>query len=163
MKWIFAWLRSWTKPAGAWRPEDYPIEVRPNVGDGATGYSARVLRWDGMVGLGETGEAARQDLFENLATMEDRPRPGAKVSIEYAESGQIARYGDWAFEVVAEIAEVQPFFMSDSSSLSDFGDPELLLERVRERYGVDVSDLGHGNIVAILDRLTAVGKGPSNP
>ena len=51
-----------------------------------------------------------------------------------------------------------PVFISDMSSLHDFGDDEKvreLAERIREVYALDVADIvtGSGNIVEILERI----------
>ena len=47
-------------------------------------------------------------------------------------------------------------FISDESSLWDFGtgtDITELQDRVREVYGVDVSDVASGNIAEIVERI----------
>ena len=166
IKALFAWLRSWRKPADTWALDDYPVRVRLN-GGGETGYVAQIINWYVPIGLGETREEALADLRARFKEATDRPRPGSKVPIQFAESGQVDDFGAWGLDVVEEITGIRPFFVSDGSSLSDFAadDGELasFVARVRELYGVDISDVEHGHLVTVFERIAATGRGPSSP
>jgi hypothetical protein len=62
-------------------------------------------------------------------------------------------------------------FLSDGTSLWDFTTPArepgaedaefaLYVARVEERYGVDASDVGDGNLTSILQRISVEGRDP---
>lgn len=164
-KTVLAWIRSWRKPAGTWTLDDYPIAVYPNGGNAANGYVARVFKWYVPVGIGDTEEAALADLRANFVHIIDRPRPGTKVPIQFAAHAEIDSHGDAVYDLVEIVTGTRPFFLSDGSSLGDFADEDVplaaLLERIKDKYGVDVSDIENGDLVTILDRLAAAGITPS--
>jgi hypothetical protein len=164
------WTKSWQKPPGTWTTEDYPIHVRkngwdPSWGEEASSYVATVLNWPGPAGIAETREAAIADLHQSIDQIEERPRPGTKVSLHFAESSKLDAFGPWAYEFLEEITGGVPYFISDGSNLRDFaiGDEDLYksyIDLVYHRYGVDVSDIEHGDLIQILTRLAAAGHGP---
>lgn len=164
VKTTLAWLHSWRKAPGAWTFQDYPLRVRINGDHMADGYAAQILNWPGTIGLGSTVEEALADLRANFDKRTDRPRPGSKVPVQFAESEAIAAYGDWAYDLTEAVTGLRPIFLSDSSSLSDFPiDLAEAQDRIHKRYGVDVSDIEYGYLLPVLNRLAAAGHGPSNP
>jgi len=162
----FAWAASFLKPD--WTIHSYPLRARHFDHSGYAGperlrpveWSVRVLRWTGMQGHGATKEAATLNLQENFARFklkgEPLPRPGTFKPIEFASGEKLQAYSEIEDEFVRHILDVEWAFLSDESSLWDFSMDETLAElyeRIRKRYGVDVSDIEGANLVAILDRI----------
>jgi hypothetical protein len=61
-----------------------------------------------------------------------------------------------------------PVFISDDSSLSDFGDNakvQELVQRIKVVYSVDVSDIANesGNIATIIERIEKAGQPSAGP
>jgi hypothetical protein len=114
-----------------------------------------------MQGHGESREAAMANLQEKFASYklngEPLPRPGSYKPIEFASSEKLTAYSELEDDFVRHILDVEWAFLSDESSLWDFSVDETLAElyeRIRKRYGVDVSDIEGANLVAIFDRIT---------
>jgi hypothetical protein len=112
---------------------------------------AQILNWPGPAGLGATKEEAVSKLRASLEGIrkhrKSMPRPGRRVPIEFAPTtlvaSDIALHDDFIIRILG-FAPGSPVFISDQSSLSDFGDEAYvaqLRERISEIYGVDVSDL----------------------
>ena len=89
-----------------WDLADYPTVIRRQheSESGASGprqapppWSARIVNWWVMTGLGSTPEDAMQDLAVQFARMKESrqregkpmPRPGTKVPIEFAPSNRV--------------------------------------------------------------------------
>jgi hypothetical protein len=129
---------------------------------------AQILNWPGPIGLGRDPKEALASLGESLETIraarlalqEDMPRPGIRVPLQFAPTGRVARDPSLLNEFIEQVLGFPPgapVFISDGSSLSDFGDDEherQLRQRIYDVYGVDVSDLPGGNIGDILGRIT---------
>ena len=80
--------------------------------------------------------------------------------IKFAPTTGINMFEDIAEEFMERIFGFKPgeYRITDESSLTDFtGVDEMTLtdiqNKVREVYGVDVSDMGHGNLVEIIMRI----------
>jgi muramidase (phage lysozyme) len=60
-------------------------------------------------------------------------------------------------DFVRRVLDLSWAFLSDESSLNDFG-PEksndFLVSKIREVYGVDVSDITSGNLAEIFERIS---------
>lgn len=163
----WAWLTSFLHRN--WRLEDYPVRVRPN-GDGVPpdqAWFATILNWPGPAGVGATKDGALATLSENLegirkhrsASGRPMPRPGTKVPIEFAATTRVladpALYDDFIIRVL-RFEPGSPVFISDESSLGDFGDEVRvndLRARIFEVYQVDVADLKAGLLCEILERI----------
>ena len=126
------------------------------------GTGVQIVRWPQMCGLGDTKPEALEDLRQRLeAYREDRPlpRPGTQVPLEFASTQHVDNYESIAREFLAKILNIDfdRCFLSDQSSLTDFGFDEASLKRhhakIRETYGIDASDLGDGNLVDIFERI----------
>jgi hypothetical protein len=146
-KWVASFFRR------DWSLSDYPIRVRPN-GEGAApeiAWMAQILNWPGPIGIGATKEEAVSKLGESLESIRNHrqsmPRPGVHVPIEWAPTTRVASDVALHDDFIIRILGFQPgslIFISDQSSLSDFGDEAYVAElkgRISEIYGVDVSDL----------------------
>jgi hypothetical protein len=84
------------------------------------------------------------------------PRPGTKVPIEFAPSSRVDADPELADDFIRRVLGLDWAFVSDESSLWDFHTGEtndVLMAKIRDRYGVDVSDIGSGNIATILSRI----------
>jgi len=157
-----------------WGLADYPIVIRKQVPDPGSAdahqspppYSARIVNWWVMTGLGNTPEEAAQDLAAGFARMREcrkqegkpMPRPGAKVPIEFAPSNQVYANPELTDDFVRRVLGLDWAFVSDQSSLWDFhtGETnEVLIARIKDLYGVDVSDIESGDLAAILGRIAA--------
>jgi hypothetical protein len=123
------------------------------------------VNWN-LVGGGETPQEAMEVLrvsFERAA--EDRrrkgkplPRPGVRVPIEFAPGEQVDAHGELVDDFVRRVLGFECAWISNESSLWDFHSDETkdeLQAKIKEIYGVDVSDIESGNIVQILDRIAA--------
>lgn len=115
-----------------------------------------------MLGAGDTRQEAFEDLrkcFEQFkATNKELPRPGTKVPIQFASRTRVDRHSELAKDFIQSIFGLEWAWISDESSLSDFHEEEsddALVERIRTKYGVDVSDISSGNLADIFDRIAA--------
>lgn len=156
-----------------WDLADYPVIVRyqdpekhpPPAGIGQVEpipWFASIDKWFQMFAPGETREEALENLRQNFGTYKAKhatlPRPGTLVELEMALTQQVDRFADLAHDFISKIVEgVNPnfVFISDSSSLWDFPyeDKAKQIARIKEIYGVDVSDIQDGNLAKIFDRI----------
>jgi hypothetical protein len=80
--------------------------------------------------------------------------------IEFAPTDELDMFRGLADEFMEEIFRMEPgsYLITDESSLQDFrGVEDLELpdihDKIREVYGVDVSDIRSGNLVEIFARI----------
>jgi hypothetical protein len=156
-----------------WELIDYPVVIREvKVNPEYIGtryrqyrYSALIVNW-GLVGLGDTKQEALQALESNLATAKSEraesqkpvPRPGARVPIEFASQERISKHPDLARDFIRRVLDVEGAWISDESTLWDFHAKETndeLIAKIKEIYGVDVSDLHSAKLCEILERVAA--------
>jgi hypothetical protein len=82
----------------------------------------------------------------------------AGKKIEFATQTNINRNKTLAQEFVYRIFDIQGAWISDESILWDF-DPEATEEdihlKIKNAYGIDVSDITSGNIVEIIERIAS--------
>jgi hypothetical protein len=86
------------------------------------------------------------------------PRPGRKVPIEFAPSSMVYARPELTDDFIARILGIEWAFVSDKSSLWDFhtdGTNDALNAKIKDVYGVDVSDIESGNLAMILDLIAA--------
>ena len=161
------WLASFS--GSEWALDEYPIRTRPN-GDGARPgeeWLAQILNWPGPAGVGASQKEAVAKLGEALESAreyrrkngEKMPRPGSKVPISFASTDRVLAdptvHDDFIVRVLG-FGPGDPVFISDQSSLGDFGDEAhvaALQKKIVDVYGVDVSDLKEGLICDILERI----------
>jgi len=80
--------------------------------------------------------------------------PFAGRKIESAPIDEIELYGEFAESFMEKIFGIDSFFITDESSLWDFGwQRETITASIFEQYGVDVSDIKNGNLVAVFKRI----------
>jgi hypothetical protein len=85
--------------------------------------------------------------------------PEKSPKVVFVPTDRIDRHRELADDFVINVLEKDWAYISNESSLLDFhadmSDPTDLLERIRERYSLDVSDVPNFNIADILDRIAA--------
>ena len=168
---LMAWKWCASFFARRWEYEHYPVWTRRNgAAEPEIAWVAQFLGWPGPVGLGATPAQARDNLrahFQELRTHraaqgESIPRPGTNEPIRFARSERINADPDLLHQFVVEVLEFapgSPVFLSDGSSLHDFGgddEVERLRGKVRSVFGVETIDLEDALIVDILDRIRKV-------
>ncbi len=158
-----------------WQLADYPIYVRRQRHDPDSpfdnnprfklqSYIARVVDWPTMDGSGDSRQEALSDLRatfklrkENLAGEgKPLPRPGTNVPIQIASQERVNAHPELAEDFIQRILGLPWAFISDQSSLWHFHtgeDDDAMIAKIREVYGVDVSDIESGNLSEILDRI----------
>jgi hypothetical protein len=158
------WKRALSHMKREWEFEDYPLRLRvqKDVPD-ENRYWARVLGWN-IDGLGRTRvEAVRElrkcyEMRKAALTEEGKtvPRPGTKVPIQFASQDRVGQHPEMLEDLIERVLGLPWAFVPDESSLWDFGlGPDIteLQDRVREVYGVDVSDIESGSIAQIVERI----------
>ncbi len=120
-----------------------------------------------MDGSGDSREEALNNLRAKFLTRkaklaeekEPLPRPGTNVPIEFVSQKRVNAHPQLAQDFIQRVLELPWAFISDQSSLSDFHTEEnndAQFAKIREVYGVDVSDIESGNLYQILDRIAAI-------
>jgi hypothetical protein len=152
-----------------WTINDYPIHSRfqtnteqlPPARLKLIPWTASIVNWPAMSGRGNTKLEALEDLRKNFnrfkATKGKLPRPGTRVPIEFATRDRVNQHPELAKDFVERVLGVEWAWISDESSLWDFHGDETndgLNNKIRQIYGVDVSDISSGNLADILDRIT---------
>ena len=109
-----------------WTLSDYPLrfshQENPDNDPRMPSWVATIWGMQ-LVGTGATKDAARIELqarFDAYKSERPLPRPGTRAPIQFADTAQVDRHGDFAFDFVERTVGVRPFFLSDQSSLSDF-------------------------------------------
>ncbi len=117
-----------------------------------------------MTGTGDTPEQAMRELSNGFGRMKDArqhdgrsmPRPGTNVPIEFAPSDRVHAHPELTDEFIRRVLGLEWAFVSDQSSLWDFHTDDTndsLNAKIREIYGIDVSDVESGNLAEILQRI----------
>lgn len=163
------WLLSFRKPE--WTLSDYPIRITVQESDPALSaprfiqhlYRAYIVNW-AVTGSGDTPEQAMTDLeqnFENIRQHREqkgRPaiRPGVNGPIEFAPQEKVAANEALSEDFIQRVLGLEWAWISDESSLWDFHTGQtndLLYAKIREVYGVDVSDIESAMLWAIFERI----------
>jgi hypothetical protein len=156
-----------------WKLNDYPVSIRAQAFNpeysGARfkqhRYIAYIVNWT-LAGFGDTRQEARCELETNfeMARVERKrqgkplPRPGTRAPIEFASQERVSTHPELADDFIGRVLELDWAWISDDSSLWDFHTREtneLLCAKIKEVYGVDVSDLESAKLSEILDRIAA--------
>ena len=155
-----------------WSVDDYPLRFRHwpearvpmSMEGGQIPWHVQVVNWWMMSGSGNTKEEAYEDLRQALARFWSSrgylPRPGTRVPIEFASMNGVKKFDSVARDFLQRILKQEPAFclITDESSLSDFGNAEAveqMVVQIKEHYGVDVSEIPDGNLVAIFRSIDA--------
>ena len=138
-----------------WDINDYPFDIylNKNAGEDKVKYGARVLKWVGMVGHGESKEAAFESLKNHFIVYKENnklPRPGTSVPLRFASTDKIDEYEDIAVDFFRKIFNRDYYkgFYSDKSTLIEleiFDDSvdskDIIIDRVNNTYQVDISNV----------------------
>jgi hypothetical protein len=163
LKAIAKYLTSFVKPD--WSIDDYPLRYRiqAKINARVPSWIVQIVNWWAMTGVGDSKQEAYRNLEQRLekrrAIAGSLPRPGSKVSVEFAPTGRVGMYPDIAERFLREVlgfASGSPVFISDRSSLWDFGARDGIrdyVERIRHVFGVDVTDIEDGNLADIFERI----------
>jgi hypothetical protein len=155
-----------------WELPDYPVvrrehELDPNYAGARLKqhrYSASIVNWWVLTGGGDTEREALQELekafirvkSERAKAKQRLPRPGVHVPIEYASQQRVSVHPELAEDFIRRVLNLDWAFISDGSSLWDFHHAETneaLITRIKEVYGVDVSDIESAKLSEILERI----------
>lgn len=157
-----------------WNLSDYPVSVREHEIDPdyvATRlkqyrYTARIVKWWVIDGGGDTKAEALNNLQKSFSTItaeraksgKNLPRPGTHVPIEFASTQRVDAHAELAEDFIRRVLNLEWAWISDESSLWDFhtsDDNTALVAKIKEVYGVDVSDIESANISQIFNRIAA--------
>jgi hypothetical protein len=155
-----------------WELGDYPVHFvkqktdrrgdEPDREAAVPRYRADVVNWIGLCGTGNSPTEALKDLSETFnlrrAHMDSIPRPGKHVPIQFAARDRIEANSALADDFIHHVLELEWAWISDESSLGEFIGGESMesyYEKIRTRYGIDVSDIANGNVAEILERISA--------
>jgi hypothetical protein len=165
------WCRSFAKTD--WDLQDYPTSIRRQKLDlnlparlTQHQYWARVLGWhidaggaskaEALNALGEQFAQRKKDWLKKGKTL---PRPGVNVPIEFAPQERVNAHSKLAEDFIHRVLGLPSAWISDKSSLWDFHfeeTNEALLAKIREVYGVDVSDIESARLWEIFERIERV-------
>ena len=154
----FKWINSFFK--SEWTLDDYPIKYAQwsDDADDPQSWSARIINWWALAGVGRSKSEAYKDLLETFAAAraerDSLPRPGTSVTIEFAPDDELKKNWGIASRIVSEILGFDPdgIFISDESSLWDFADADGVSKyqvQIRDLFEKDVSHIESGNLVEI--------------
>ena len=151
-------LLSYTKTK--WDLDDYPLRYKnqADINDKELKpWVVQIVNWWTLVGLGDTKEEAYKMLkesFENYKVYNDKlPRPGCNIPLHYTDTTTVDNLESVAVDFYDKILGYNYYecFISDESSLSDFGqDNDESLQKINQTYGLRLKKIGDGNIVRIL-------------
>jgi hypothetical protein len=160
-----------------WELNDYPVglpeqEFNPDfAAPRFEQYRYRAYIENGTsIGDGETPQAAMSDLavrFEETKAERNRkgqpmPRPGLREPIEFACQDRVNQHRELAEDFFRRALNLERAWISDDSSLWDFHTNqtnELLIARITEMFGVDVSDIESAKLCEIFDRIKGARSG----
>jgi hypothetical protein len=164
---VAGWKRFTSYFKREWTVKDYPIRFRRQPHDSGNysaprfksfPWEASVIGWPSMSGDGNTKQEALQALAKRLSAFKKPlPRPGTGVPVEFSKTDRIDKHSALADDFVKRVLELSWAWISNDSTLWDFHTHESnssLYAKIREVYGVDVSDISSGNLADILDRIS---------
>ena len=151
-------LLSYTKTK--WNLDNYPLRYRiqtdPNDKE-LKPWVVQIINWWTLSGLGNTKEEAYEMLQEKFENYKKNnkilPRPGCSVPLQYAETTAVDNLESVAVDFFDKILgnDYYKCFISDESSLIHFGlENDEVLQKINQTYGLNLKELGDGNIVRIL-------------
>lgn len=156
-----------------WQLRDYPVILRefatpesdPGNGWHFPRFEAYIQGWH-LSGTGDTPDEARASLAaafqkqkaKHAAQGKPLPRPGVLVPFDFASTARIDGHGALAQDFIERVLGLEWAWVSDLSGLGEFSighSPNIYIDRIREIYRVDCSDLTDAPLVDILDRIAA--------
>jgi hypothetical protein len=161
----YKWLLSFRK--SDWEFSDYPVGIAVQEGDPAQTaprfklqpYRAYIVNWT-VIGLGNTPEEAKANLAQNFENIKaeglELTRPGKTRPIVFASQEKVSLDEALSNDFIQRVLGLEWAWISDESSLLDFHTEEtsdLFYAKIREIYGVDVSDIESAKLWAIFERI----------
>lgn len=161
----YKWVLSFRKTD--WELGDYPVSVAKQTRDPSIDpsrftmqpYRAYIINW-AFIGLGDTPAEARAKLAENFAKIKAGgkalTRPGRTRPVEFASQEKVFKDEALSEEFIQKVLDLEWAWISDESSLWDFHGErtnDRLHARIREVYGIDVSDIESGRLWVIFERI----------
>jgi hypothetical protein len=161
-----------------WELTDYPVVFRIHEPDPSSPYQpprfklhrcvASIVNWH-LTGSGDSREEALQSLrgtfasvkLEKQESCKPLPRPGKTVPIEFASQERVKAHPELAEDFIHRVLGLEWAWISDGSSLWDFHTGEnndALYAKIKEVYGVDVSDIHSAKLQEILERISVTQK-----
>jgi hypothetical protein len=152
-----------------WKLQDYPLSIREQEIDPTYAgtrlkqhrYIAFIVNW-GICGAGDTPTEALRALeavFETAKRKRPRmPRPGTRVPVQFATQERVSAHPELAADFIRRILGLEWAWISDESSLWDFHQEDTndaLHAKIKQGYGVDVSDIQSARLSEILERIAA--------
>lgn len=86
------------------------------------------------------------------------PRPGTRVPIEFAAQDRTLTHPELVNDFIHQVLGLDWAWISDESSLWDFHDGETndrYYAKIKEVYGLDVSDMKSAKLCEIFDRIAS--------
>ncbi len=159
------WVLSFRKTD--WDLNDYPVGVAEQKPDPSIDpsrftmqpYRAYIINWT-VIGLGDTPAEAKAKLAENFGKLKAEgqalTRPGRTRPIVLASQEKVCKDEALSEDFIQKVLGLDWAWISDESSLWDFHGErtnDRLYAKIREIYGVDVSDIESGRLWMIFERL----------
>jgi len=157
-----------------WDLSDYPVRLRRQETEPqprsprykSHHYVAQVINWWAICGTGNTKEEAMRDLAANFANVRANrrdtgtplPRPGKTEPIEFVSGERVYAHPELTDDFIRRVLDLSWAFLSDESSLWDFHHEETndaYFAKIKEVYGVEVSDIKSGKLCDIFERIAA--------
>jgi hypothetical protein len=167
-KWSLSFLKRY------WGLSDYPLALRKHEIDPDYAgsrlkqhrYSVAIVNWWVMSGGGDTKLEAQEELEKRFAAERVErakigkpfPRPGTHVPIEFASRQRVDAHPELAEDFIRRVLNLDWAWLSDESFLWDFhssDDNTKLIAKIKEVYGVDVSDIASARLSEILERIAS--------
>ncbi len=158
-----------------WELSDYPVIFRTHEPDPDSVFTAPrfkfycnvawIVNWH-LAGSGNSPEEALHSLRVTFDAVKLRwreegrklPRPGMRIPIELASQERVNAHPELADDFIQKVLGLEAAWISDESSLWDFHADETndpMYSRVKEIYGVDVTDVQSAKLCDILERIAA--------
>ncbi len=164
------WKRLLSYTTSQWTLEDYPLRVVDQSslqsvelsGGDFPRWRVDIIGWHTMTGLGDSPEEALADLrsrLEEYRQEHDLPRPGTDVPLVFASTDRVNANAAIVDRILIGALgfDSDDVFVSDESSLYDFGLEDEELARTQERIGrmfdVDISHIEDGNLADIAEHI----------
>ena len=163
------WLLSFRK--SEWSLNDYPVRVTRQEPDSTFSaprfnqhlYRAYIVN-GAITASGNTSAEAMACLMQNFESVRQRwrqevkpaIRPGANWPVEFASQEKVSTDQRLSEEFIQKVLGLDWAWISDESSLWDFHTEQtndLLYAKIREVYGVDVSDIESARLWEIFERI----------
>ena len=156
------WKKSLSYTKTNWEINDYPLRYKKqnatgqyNIGEEKP-WVVQIINWWTLTGIGDTKQEAYENLKSNLKNYlkcNSAPRPGTNVPLIFADTSQIDALESVAPDFFEKILDLNYYecFISDESSLSDFGmNDDETLRKINTIYNIGLTSLGDGNLVSLL-------------